>query len=58
MCFWSFLIQDAEKRYEEQICKLVLEKQELEWQTVCMISKPFFIFIVPQNASVQSQMNY
>ncbi|KAF4095010.1 coiled-coil domain-containing protein 73-like isoform X2 [Onychostoma macrolepis] len=24
--------RDAETRYEEQICKLVLEKQELEWQ--------------------------
>ncbi|XP_073688154.1 coiled-coil domain-containing protein 73 [Garra rufa] len=24
--------RDAERRYEEQVCKLVLEKQELEWQ--------------------------
>ncbi|KAA0724502.1 Coiled-coil domain-containing protein 73 [Triplophysa tibetana] len=30
---------DAEKRYEEQICKLVLEKQELEWQTESLRNK-------------------
>uniref|UniRef100_A0A8B9KQJ4 Uncharacterized protein n=1 Tax=Astyanax mexicanus TaxID=7994 RepID=A0A8B9KQJ4_ASTMX len=33
--FYSFFysyFQDAEIRYEAQICKLVLEKQELEWQ--------------------------
>ncbi|XP_056106894.1 coiled-coil domain-containing protein 73-like [Rhinichthys klamathensis goyatoka] len=27
-----YIHRDAETRYEEQICKLVLEKQELEWQ--------------------------
>ncbi|KAI7812103.1 putative coiled-coil domain-containing protein 73, partial [Triplophysa rosa] len=31
--------RDAEKRYEEQICKLVLEKQELEWQTESLRNK-------------------
>lgn len=32
-------IQDAETRNEDQICKLVLEKQELEWQKVCIPSR-------------------
>lgn len=28
------MVQDAETRFEEQISKLVLEKQELEWEKV------------------------
>ncbi|NP_001410270.1 coiled-coil domain-containing protein 73 [Danio rerio] len=31
--------RDAERRYEEQICKLVLEKQELEWKTESLQSQ-------------------
>ncbi|XP_056595847.1 coiled-coil domain-containing protein 73-like isoform X3 [Triplophysa dalaica] len=31
--------RDSEKRHEEQICKLVLEKQELEWQTESLRNK-------------------
>ncbi|XP_076878284.1 coiled-coil domain-containing protein 73 isoform X3 [Brachyhypopomus gauderio] len=31
--------RDAEMRYEAQICKLVLEKQELEWQTESLRSQ-------------------
>lgn len=28
------MVQDAETRFEDQISKLVLEKQELEWEKV------------------------
>lgn len=28
------MVQDAETRFEDQLSKLVLEKQELEWQKV------------------------
>ena len=30
----SHLLQDAETRFEDQVSKLVLEKQELEWEKV------------------------
>ncbi|CAM4734400.1 unnamed protein product [Leuciscus chuanchicus] len=32
LCIRTVSLLDAETRYEEQICKLVLDKQELEWQ--------------------------
>lgn len=30
------MLQDAETRFEDQISKLVLEKQELEWEKVLL----------------------
>lgn len=38
LCFYvndiSTMAQDAETRFEDQVSKLVLEKQELEWEKV------------------------
>lgn len=34
--YYRSVAQDAETRFEDQISKLVLEKQELEWEKVCL----------------------
>lgn len=34
--YYRSVAQNAETRFEDQISKLVLEKQELEWEKVCL----------------------